>query len=106
MNTRDQDLDTLLRQSFDGPLADGGFSARVMQRVQPRRRGSAWLLPMSVLAGILLCCLSLADSPLWRTALQGWLAGEWTRSTALAVALIALMALMALGWTLAEKDAT
>ena len=100
----DEEIDTLLRQSFDGPAADAGFSDRVMQQVRPRRRASAWPLVVCVFAGALMCWLSLSASPLWRTAWQGWFAGKWSVSTAIVLATMAGLSLLALTWTLAEAD--
>jgi hypothetical protein len=100
----DEDIDALLRQSFDGPALDAGFSDRVMQHVRPRRRASSWPLVVCVFAGALMCWLSLSGSPLWRAAWQGWLAGVWSSSTIITLAMMAAMSLLALGWTLAEAD--
>lgn len=100
----DDDIDALLRQSFDGPVPDAGFCDRVMQQLPPRRRRPAWPLAAGVLAGAVLCSLSLLDSPLWHAAWQGWLAGEWSSSTIIMLSMMAGMSLLALGWSLAEAD--
>ena len=100
----DDDIDTLLRQSFDGPTLDAGFCDRVMQQLPPRRRPSAWPLAAGVLVGAVLCSLSLFNSPLWRAAWHGWLIGEWSNSTVIMLSMMAGMSLLALGWTLAEAD--
>jgi len=103
--THDDDtIDVLLRQSFDGPTPDAGFSDRVMQQVRPRRRPSPWPLAAGVLIGAVLCSLSLFTSPLWRAAWHGWLAGAWSSSTLSVLATMAGMSLLALVWTLAEAD--
>ena len=100
----DDDIDALLRQSFDGPVPDAGFSDRVMQQVPPRRRPSAWPLAAGVLVGAVLCALSLLNAPLWRAAWQGWSVGEWSTSTLIMLSTMAGMSLLALGWSLAEAD--
>ena len=100
----DDAIDALLRQSFDGPVPDAGFSDRVMQRLPPRRRRSAWPLVAGVLTGAVLYSLSLSASPLWREAWNGLLAGEWSASTLIMLSTMAAMSLLALGWTLAEAD--
>ena len=97
-------IDALLRQSFEGPVADAGFSERVMQHVRPRRRVSPWPLTLGAIAGVLLCWLSLADSPLLRAAWQGWSSGHWSASTVVTLALMAALSLLALGWTLLEAE--
>jgi hypothetical protein len=100
----DDDIDALLRKSFDGPTPDAGFCDRVMQQVPPRRRRSAWPLAAGVLVGAVMCWLSLLNSPLWRAAWHGWLVGEWSNSTLIMLSAMAGMSLLALGWTLAEAD--
>ena len=104
MNHIDDEIDALLRQSFDGPTPDAGFSDRVMQRLPSRRRPSAWPLAAGVLVGAVLCSLSLFNSPLWRAGWHGWLVGEWSSSTILVLSTMAGMSLLALGWSLAEAD--
>jgi hypothetical protein len=101
----DDDIDALLRQSFDGPTPDAGFCDRVMQRLPPRRhRPSTLPLAAGVLVGAVMCSLSLFDSPLWNAAWHGWLVGEWSSSTITMLSTMAGMSLLALGWTLAEAD--
>jgi hypothetical protein len=100
----DDDIDALLRQSFDGPVPDAGFCDRVMRQLPPRRRPSAWPLATGVLVGAILCSLSLLGSPLWRAAWHGWLVGQWSSPTVIVLSAMAGMSLLALGWTLAEAD--
>jgi len=100
----DNDIDALLRQSFDGPTPDAGFSDRVMQHVLPRRRRSVWPLVAGILVGTVLCSLSLNNSPLWHAAWHGLLVGEWSSSTIIMLSTMTGMSLLALGWTLAEAD--
>lgn len=105
MNSQhDDEIDALLRQSFDGPVPDTGFCTRVMQQLPPRRRPSAWPLAAGILAGVTLCSLSVFASPLWRAAWHAWLAGEWSTSTIIMLATMAGMSLLALGWSVAEAD--
>jgi hypothetical protein len=100
----DDDIDALLRQSFDGPTADAGFCDRVMQQLPPRRRRYAWPLVAGVVGGVVLCGLSLFASPLWSEAWRGWLVGQWSTSTLVTLAAMAAMTLLALVWSLAEAD--
>ncbi|MEO8670563.1 MAG: hypothetical protein ABI411_04550 [Tahibacter sp.] len=102
--THGDDMDALLRQSFDGPIADAGFCDRVMQQLPLRRRPFAWPLAAGVLVGAVLCSLSLSNSPLWRAAWHGWLVGEWSTSTIITLSMMAGMSLLSLGWSLAEAD--
>ena len=105
MNSQhDDDIDALLRKSFDGPVPDAGFCDRVMQQLPPRRRPSAWPLAAGVFVGALLCSLHLFTSPLWRAAWHAWHVGEPSTSSLLVLSTMAGMALLALGWSLAEAD--
>jgi hypothetical protein len=103
IHDNDNDIDALLRQSFDGPTPDAGFSDRVMQHVLPRRR-SVWPLAAGILVGAVLCSLSLYNSPLWHAAWHGLRVGEWSSSTIIMLSTMAGMSLLAVGWTLAEAD--
>src|SRR5579863_2861859 len=100
----DDDIDALLRQSFEGPVPDAGFCDRVMRTLPPSLRPSAWPLAASVLLGAVGCSLSLFTSPLWRAAWHSWLVGTWSNATILMLSTMAGMSLLALGWTLAEAD--
>lgn len=100
----DEDIDALLRRSFDGPVPDAGFCDRVMKQLPPRRRRSEWPLTAGVLVGTILCSLSVFSSPLWHAAWHGWRVGEWSGSTIIMLSIMAAMSLLALGWTLAEAD--
>jgi hypothetical protein len=100
----DDDIDALLRQSFDGPTPDAGFSDRLMQQLPPRRRRFAWPLVAGVLTGTALGVLSLSNSPLWRASWQGWMVGEWSASGLVVVSMMAGLTLLAVGWSLAEAD--
>ena len=104
MNPIDDDIDVLLRQSFDGPALDAGFCDRVMQQLPPRRRPSVCPLAAGILVGAVLCSLSLHNSLLWRAAWHGWLVGTWSTSTIIMLSTMAGISLLALGWTLAEAD--
>lgn len=100
----DDDIDALLRQSFDGPTADDGFCDRVMQQLPPRRRRYAWPLLAGVLGGVALCALSLLASPLWSAAWREWLVGQWSASTFIVLAMMAAMTLLAMIWSLVEAE--
>lgn len=98
----DRKLDDLLRTSFDGPVADDGFSARVMQALPPRREHRRWLVPGAAAAGSLIAWLALMPSPLWRQVAQEWLAGNPGGATLGVAALVFGLGLVACAWSLEE----
>lgn len=104
MNPQHDDIDDLIRKSFDGPLPDEGFSDRLMQRLSPRRRRSVWPLWAGVLTGTVLYALSVFGSPLWRTGWQAWLAGDGAGSSVIVLSTMAALVLLALVWGLTEAD--
>lgn len=100
----DDAIEALLRRQFEGPVADDGFSERVMQSLPPRRRRIAWPLWLGVLAGAVACGLSLAGAPLLHTGWQDWLDGKLSAPAMGMLLAVAAMAWLALGWTLAESS--
>lgn len=101
--SRDDAIEALLRKQFDGPVADEGFSQRLMQRL-PRRRRATWPLWGGVVAGAVACWLALLSSPLLQTGWREWVSGE-SSAPAITVMLAMLgMALLALAWGVAEAS--
>lgn len=98
----DKTLDALLRRQFPGPVADDGFSARVMQALPPRRRARPWLLPAAAVAGSLLAWLSLVPSPAWQAAAREWLAGDLGAASAGVAVLMLAVTLASCAWSLEE----
>lgn len=105
MNPSPEDaIETLLREQFDGPVGDGGFSGQVMQRLPRRRRRIAWPLWGGVLAGVAACWLALLFSPLMRAGWRDWAGGHWTAPAIAVLAAMLGMTLLALAWGVAEAD--
>jgi hypothetical protein len=98
----DDTIDALLRQQFDGPVPDDGFSARVMQRLPPRRRHVTWPLWAGILVGAGACWSSLLFSPLLRAGWQDWLAGELSMPAFVLLVAMAGMSALAGWWCVAE----
>jgi len=71
---RQRDLDTLLRREFEGPVADDGFSDRVLRQLPPRRN-QRWPLWLGLSVGASAAGLALARTPMLRIGWQDWLAG-------------------------------
>ncbi|HEX4534708.1 MAG TPA: hypothetical protein VH000_10790 [Rhizomicrobium sp.] len=104
MSDRQDDIENLLMEQFDGPVPDGGFCERVMQVVPARRRRYAWPLALGIAAGAVLCWLSLLSAPLVRTGWHDWLSGELSAPALTLLVTMAGISLLALAWTAAEAD--
>lgn len=83
----DDPLEALLREQFDGPVPDEGFSARVMQRI-PRRRRKVQPILIGLLFGAAGCFASLLRWPAlnleqWHSASTLALTGAMTALTLL-----------------------
>jgi len=103
MNDSHDSIEALLRRQFEGPVADDGFSERVMQRLPPRPRHVSWPLWLGVLVGAAACGICLARVPLLHAGWRDWLAGELSPSAIGMALAMALMSVLALGWGLAES---
>ncbi|MBE1159901.1 DUF5056 domain-containing protein [Dyella acidiphila] len=101
--SHDDSIETLLRRQFDGPVADDGFSDRVMQHLPTRRRRAAWPLWLGALTGAAACWICLVNVPLLRLGWRDWLAADLSAPViGMWLAMVAL-SLLALGWGLVES---
>lgn len=103
-DTMDDAIDVLLREQFEGPVADDGFCASVMERLPARRRRNKWPMMAGTVAGVATCGISLSSAPIAYNGWQDWLSGAPSAATmALFIAMMS-MAILALAWTVAEAD--
>jgi hypothetical protein len=100
--SHDDSIETLLRKQFDGPIADDGFSERVMRQL-PSRRRTSWPLWLGALMGTAACWICLAHVPLLHVGWQDWLAGDLSTPVIGMWLAMAAMSLLALGWGLMES---
>lgn len=97
-------VDALLREQFEGPVADDGFCTSVMDRLPARRRRMKWPMVAGTVAGVATCGISLSSAPIAYNGWQDWLSGAPSSATmALFVAMMG-MAILTLAWTIAEAD--
>jgi Domain of unknown function (DUF5056) len=101
--SHDDTIEALLRRQFDGPVADDGFSDRVMQHLPTHRRRATWPLWIGVLIGTAACGICIDSVPLLHNGWRDWLAGEPSISAIGMWAMMAAMSLLALMWSLAES---
>ena len=100
----DDAVDALLLAQFEGPVPDDGFGDAVMHRLPPRRRRHAWPLAAGLVAGAMVCWLSLLSAPLVRIGWRDWLAGELSAPAVTLLLVMASISLLTLAWTIAEAD--
>ena len=101
--SHDDTIDALLRRQFEGPVADEGFSERIMQRLPSRRRRATWPLWAGVIMGMAACWICMDSVPLLHAGWQDWLAGEPSKSAIWLWLIMAVMSLLALVWGLLEN---
>lgn len=101
--SHDDTIEALLRKQFEGPVADDGFSERVMQHLPSRRRHASWPLWLGVLLGTAACWICLASVPLLHIGWRDWMAGELSTSAIGMWLAMAATSLLALGWGLTES---
>ena len=100
---RDEEIEALLRRQFEGPVADDGFSERVVQHLPPYRRGTSWPLRLGGLVGAAACWFSLANVPMLQLGWRDSLAGQPSVAAISMWLAVAALAFLALGWSLAES---
>jgi hypothetical protein len=98
----DEDIDTLLREQFEGPLVDDGFSDRVMADLPQRHRRIAWPLWLGALAGAAACGISLIPAPLLQTGWRDWGEGRLSPSAIGMWLAMAGVAWLASAWAVAD----
>lgn len=97
-------IDRVLLDQFEGPVPDDGFCDRAMQTLPPRRRRTAWPLALGIVAGGILCWLTLDAAPLVHIGWRDFLSGEPSAPTFILLAAMAGISFLALAWTTAEAD--
>lgn len=105
MNLLPQDeIEALLRKQFEGPIADDGFSDRLMRQLPPRRRRAAWPLWIGILTGAAACWLALLPSPLLHLGWRHSVNGEWSAASVTMVLVILVMVMLASAWAMLEAE--
>ena len=105
MNDETEDaVDALLREQFEGPVADDGFCESVMDRLPARRRRNKWPMTAGIVAGVAMCWSSLWSAPIATDGWRDWLSGAPSAATMALFIAMTSMAVLALAWTIAEAD--
>ncbi|GAB2592281.1 hypothetical protein ISP15_14625 [Dyella jejuensis] len=101
--SHDDPIDALLRRQFEGPVANDGFTERLMQHLPSRRRGTAWPLWGGVLTGAAACWICLDSVPLLHLGWRDWLAGDLSTSAIGMALLMVAISLLSCLWGLLEN---
>ena len=105
MNPLPQDeIEALLRKQFDGPIADNGFSDRLMRQLPRRHRRATWPLWTGILTGAAASWLALLPSPLLHLGWRDSVNGEWSAASVSTVLVILMMIMLASAWAMLEAD--
>lgn len=100
----DEALDKLLRDAFDGPVTDGGFSDRVMQVLPRRRRARSWILVAGICSGVIAVWLALGPAPVLRAGWRDWLHHDMSSAAIILLLVVVAMSLLGLVWGLDEIE--
>ncbi len=105
MNPSPEDeVEALLHEQFDGPIADNGFSDRLMRQLPHRRRRATWPLWTGILTGAAACWLTLLPSPLLHLGWRDSVNGEWSAASVSMLLVMLVMVMLALAWAVVEAD--
>lgn len=96
--------DAMLREDFEGPVPDGGFCDRVMDRLPARRRQINWPTVAGTVAGLATCGVSLWSAPIIHMGWRDWLSGDLSASVIGLFISTGSVAILALAWAIAEAD--
>lgn len=100
----EDDIDALLHKQFKGPIADDGFSDRLMRQLPVRRRRMRWPHWIGMLIGAVACWLSLLSSPLLHLGWRDSVNGQWSTASIAMLLVMLVMAMLALVWAVVEAD--
>jgi hypothetical protein len=99
----DEAIDALLRRDFEGPVADDGFSLRVMHALPTRKRRPTWLLPLALAGGGALAWAALTPSSLWLEVAREGATGSPGPATVLFLVVMLGTGLVGCAWALEES---
>lgn len=101
--SRDE-IDALLCRQFDGPIADDGFSDRLMRQLPRRPRKTSWPVWAGIVTGAAACWLALLPSPLLRLGWRDSANGELSGASISVMLAMAVMVVLASAWAMLEAD--
>ena len=100
----DDAIEVLLREQFEGPVADNDFCESVMDRLPARQYRKKWPMAVGAVAGVAMCWFSLWSAPIIYVGWQDWLSGEMSAYAIMLFISMMSMAIVALIWTISEAE--
>lgn len=97
-------IEALLREQFNGPVADDGFTDQLMQHLPVQRQRVRWPLWIGMTLGALGGWLSIASVPWLGSAWHALLHGHYTPAAMTLLICVAAITLIAGCWSLAESE--
>ncbi|MFZ6798998.1 hypothetical protein [Undibacterium sp. Di24W] len=100
----DPSLDELLRDYYEAPVADEGFSDRLMQTTPQKRPRYSCHFSISLLLGMAALLWQTSSIPLFHNACQDLVHGHLTTSVWLLCGVFASVSLFVSTWLLTESE--
>ena len=100
----DDAIDALLREAFEGPVANDGFCEEVIEHLPAVQRANRWPIASGVLGGFVAVWVSLGSAPILRDGVTDWLSGVPSSSAITLMVSMAGMGMLAVAWAVAEID--
>jgi hypothetical protein len=97
-------IENLLQERFQGPVADDGFSTKVMQRLPRRSRFDGWPAALGALSGLLACGFCLRSAALPQIGWHNWLYVRLSSSEITLIVAAAGTSLLGMALMMAEAD--
>jgi hypothetical protein len=100
----DPNLDELLRDHYEAPVADEGFSSRLMQTIPQKRPRISRHFLISFLLGMAALLWQTSSSTLFHNAWKDLAQGHLTTSVWLLYGMFASVSLFVSSWLLTESE--
>lgn len=104
MDDMEDPIDALLREGFEGPAPEDGFSDRVMDHLPTRKQSRHWPLHLGLGGGVVAGGSTLWHASIAQVGWSHWVAGELSASTVSLFVAAAGLAIGALAWSISETD--
>lgn len=100
----DPNLDEMLRDYYEAPVADEGFSGRLMQTIPQKRPRYFHHFLISLLLGMMALLWQTSSIPLFHNAWQDLAQGQMSTSVWMLYGVLASVSLFVSYWLLTESE--